>query len=347
MSDAEIALAIERDILPSVEPQKEGIGAAFIGGAKRFGSSLQTALESVLDPTAAAKRGIERGEAIGREYAPGASLEEVKRAYAERGLLPAAGEAVSQIPGALAEQAPNIAATLAGARAGARFGLPGAVIGAALPAAAQLYGSALERQAEAGAPEVSRGRAAAAAVPGAALEVAATFIPLGRGVVGKLLGPEVEKALARGTNESIERLAQESLGKVLAKGAGVGALAEIPTEITQQILERAQAGLPLTTPDALAEYGEAAYGAGLVGGPFGAVGRVGQRGVARGKVAETQAEERRLQEELATAEREQAAAAEEARKQTPEYRQELNSKIVDLKDELSQVEPIAKDKTID
>lgn len=336
-----------KKFIASETPQKEGVGAAFVGGAKRFGSSLQTALESVLDPTAAAKRGLERGEEIGQEYAPGASLEAVKKAYAERGLFPAAGEAISQIPSALAEQAPNIAATLAGAKAGARFGLPGAAVGAAMPAFAQLYGSALERQAEVGAPEVSRGKAAAAAVPGAALEVASTFIPLGRGVVGKLLGPEVEKALARGTNESIERLAQESLGKVLAKGAGVGALAEIPTEITQQILERAQAGLPLTTPDALAEYGEAAYGAGLVGGPFGAVGRVGQRGVARGKVAETQAGERRLQEELATAEREQATAAEEARKQSPEYRQELNSKIVGLQDELREVEPIAKDKTID
>lgn len=347
MSDAEIALAIERDILPTIKPPAEGLGAALVGGAKRFGSTIQTALESILSPEEAAQRGLARQEEISRAYAPGADLEAVKRAYAERGLLSAAGEAVSQIPGALAEQAPNIAATLAGARAGARFGLPGAIAGATLPAATQLFGSALERQAEAGAPEISRAKAAAAAVPGAALEVAATFIPLGRGVVGKLLGPEVEKALARGTNESIERLAQESLGKVLTKGVGVGVLAEVPTEVTQQILERAQAGLPLTTPDALAEYGEAAYGAGLVGGPFGAVGRVAQRGVARGRVEERQAEERRLQEELATAEREQAAAAEEARKQTPEYRQELNSKIVDLKDELSQVEPIAKDKTVD
>lgn len=347
MSDAEIALAIERDILPTIKPPAEGLGAALVGGAKRFGSTIQTALESILSPEEAAKRGLARQEEISRAYAPGADLEAVKRAYAERGLLSAAGEAVSQIPGALAEQAPNIAATLAGARAGARFGLPGAIAGATLPAATQLFGSALERQAEAGAPEISRAKAAAAAVPGAVLEVAATFIPLGRGVVGKLLGPEVEKALARGTNESIERLAQESLGKVLTKGVGVGVLAEVPTEVTQQILERAQAGLPLTTPDALAEYGEAAYGAGLVGGPFGAVGRVAQRGVARGRVEERQAEERRLQEELATAEREQAAAAEEARKQTPEYRQELNSKIVDLKDELAQVEPIAKDKSVD
>jgi hypothetical protein len=95
-------------------------------------------------------------------------------------------------------------------------------------------------------------------------------------------------------------------------------LLEIPTEVIQQMLERAQAGLPLTSEDAYAEYGEAAYGAGLVGGPFGAVGRVGQRSVARGEIAEKEAaataEEQRLAAEAARAEeQEQAAAEEEAR----------------------------------
>jgi hypothetical protein len=187
---------------------------------------------------------------------------------------------------------PQIAATLGSAKAGALAGqriggARGAVIGgvggALAPSFAQLFGAGLERQAAEGVEDISAGRAAAAAVPGAALEVASTFIPLGRTLVGKLLGPDAAQALARGATESTERLAKESLGKVLAKGTAVGALAEVPTEVIQQMLERAQAGLPITTEDALAEYGEAAYGAGLVGGPFGAVGRVGQRAVARGE----------------------------------------------------------------
>lgn len=230
--------------------------------------------------------------------------------------------------------------------AGSPFGPVGAIIGgtagAIAPSFLQLFGSNIQRQAEEGRP-VSAGRAAAAAAPGAALEVAATFVPLGRSLVGKLLGPEAEKALAKGGSKVVD----EGLAKVLTKGAAVGAGFEIPTEVTQQMLERLQAGLPLSSPDALAEYGEAAYGAGLVGGPFGAVGRVGQRAVARGERDKEVAEQRKLDEQIAAKEREATEKAEAARKLTPEFRQELNAQIVQLQDELRQVEPVAKDKTVD
>ena len=104
MSDEEIALAIEEDILPNIKPPKEGVGAAFTGGLKGLASRLQTAGEAIFSPEEAAQRGLARSEEIGRQYAPGASLEAVKQAYAERGLLGGAGEVVSQIPTALAEQ---------------------------------------------------------------------------------------------------------------------------------------------------------------------------------------------------------------------------------------------------
>lgn len=343
-------------ILAGKEPAapKEGVGAALVGGTKRALSSAQTAIESLFDAEEAAKRGLAREEEIGREYAPGASLDKVIQAYKERGILPAAGEAISQIPGAFAEQAPQIAATLGSARAGAmaggRFGPYGALIGgglgAAFPSLLQQFGSNIERQAEEG-QDISRTAALGAAVPQAALDVVSTYIPLGRSLIGKILGPQAEKALAKGTNESIERLAKETLVKTAGKGVVLGAGVEGGTEVVQQMLERLQAGLPLTTPDALAEYGEAAYGGALVGGPFGAVGRYGERGIARGKVEEKQAEERRLQEQIAEQERVQAEEAEAARKQSPEYRRELNDRFWTLKDELAQVEPIAKDKTQD
>ena len=291
-------VALEKQQKPTTAP-KEGMSAAFMGGLESLGSRLRTGAEAVFSPEEAARRGLERGEAISKEYAPGASLQRVKDVYAERGLLPAAGEVISQIPTAVAEQAPNIAATLAsaklGAGAGAFAGGPiGAVVGGAAGAVApsllQLFGSNVERQAEVqrerGEPlDISRGKALAAAVPGAALEAASTFIPMGRTVVGKLLGPQGAKLLERGATETTEALAQESLKKVLAKGAGVGVAVEAPTEVVQQMLERAQAGLSLTSNEALAEYGEALYGAALVGGPFGAAGRAGQRAVARQELA--------------------------------------------------------------
>jgi len=310
-------------------PPQEGIMAALTGGAKRFGSTLETGLESFIDPNLAAKRGAERKEEIGQQYAPGASLEKVKQAYEQKGLFPAAYEAISQIPSAVAEQAPNIAASLGGARAGAMVGSPfgpvGAVVGgvggAFVPSLMQLYGSGLERQAEEKAPEISRAKALGAAIPGAAAEVASTFIPLGRNLVGKLLGPQAEKALARGTNESIEAAAKESLAASLTKGAGVGALTEIPTEVGQQMLERLQAGLSITTPDALAEYGEAAYGAGLVGSPFGAAAR------GLGRPAAKEAYTNLLQEEQAKEDIEldkrAAAAAREEREQIQRTQSQL------------------------
>jgi len=344
---------------------EEGVIAAGIGATKRAISTGRTGLEALFSPEEAARKGVERAEELGQQYAPGASLEAVKQAYAERGLLGGAGEVVSQIPTALAEQFPQIAATLGGARAGAAAGsrlggargaLLGGVAGAVTPSFAQLFGANIERQAaeqlEEGKPlDISRSRAAAAAAPGAALEVAATFIPLGRTIVGKVLGPGAEQALARGSTEAAERLAKEGLTKTLAKGTATGALLEVPTEVIQQMLERAQAGLPLTTDDALAEYGEAAYGAVLVGGPFGAVGRVGQRSVARGEVAEREAvataEEQRKAAEAAKAAEEKAAAEEEARLKSPAYRLELNNTIVNSKDRLADVEALLKSKIQD
>jgi hypothetical protein len=337
-------------------PQQEtGLGAALVGGTKRFGSAIQTGIESIFDPEGAAQRGLERQEALGQQYAPVTSWDAVKQAYSERGLLPAAGEAISQIPGAVVEQAPLLGSIYAGGKAGAMAGgraggprgaLIGGLSGAAAPIFGQLFGSNLERQAEEGV-DISRGRAAAAAIPGTALEFASLYIPLGRTVVGKLLGPQVEEALKRGATDVGEKLARETLWKTLAKGTGVGVAAEVPVEITQQMLERAQAGLPLLSDDALSEYGEAAYGATLVGGPLGAAGRAGQRYIARGEAQKAQSEERNLQEQIAEQERIAAEEAAEARLQTPEYRQELNDRFWTLKDELAQVEPIAKDKTQD
>ena len=58
--------------------------------------------------------------------------------------------------------------------------------------------------------------------------------------------------------------------------AGTGATSESLTEVGQQMMERAQAGLPIDSDDAIAEYREAAIAGGLVGGgvrsTIGAVG---------------------------------------------------------------------------
>jgi hypothetical protein len=57
---------------------------------------------------------------------------------------------------------------------------------------------------------------------------------------------------------------------------GGGAATESFTEVGQQMMERAQAGLPIDSDDAIAEYREAAIAGGLIGGGVRAVG-VGER----------------------------------------------------------------------
>jgi hypothetical protein len=299
------------------EPQqKKGIGAALGKGTESMLGSLRTGAEAILSPEEAAKKGLQRGQELSEKYAEQVGLDPLKKAYEERGVLGAGGELLRQVPLAIAEQAPNLATMFAGAKLGARAPIPGvygkaigAGIGAIAPSLLQQFGTNVERQAaeqkEAGQPiDISRGKALAAAVPQAGLDVAASFIPLGGKVAGKIFGPEVEQLLMRGGTEAAERLAQESFKKTLGKGVLVGAAAEIPTEITQQMLERAQAGLSLTSADALKEYGEVAYQAGLLS-PIGGAGRFIDKSGARGEIAaRTKAEEDRIAQESAQQEQE-------------------------------------------
>ena len=128
LSDKELADALHAKFYPTMELgdfyervglSKSGIGAAVSKGIESLISSGKTAIGALTgSPEEAAKAALARGEDMDTRYADQVSLEKVKKAYAERGILPAAGEAISQVPAAIAEQAPNIAATLGSARAG-------------------------------------------------------------------------------------------------------------------------------------------------------------------------------------------------------------------------------------
>jgi hypothetical protein len=342
---------------------KKGIGAALGSGTESFIGSLRTGAEAIFSPEEAARKGLEREEARAGKYADQIGLDRLKEVYAKQGLTGAIGEVGRQIPLAIAEQAPNIAATLGSAKLGATAGSVfgpvgtgiGAVGGALAPSALQLFGSNIQRQAAeqqaTGQPlDISRGSAAGAAAIQAPLDVAATFIPLGGRMAGKFLGKEVEQLLMRGGTEAAEKLAKESFAKTLGKGLAVGAAAEIPTEITQQMLERYQAGLDITSPDALKEYGEVAYQAGLLS-PIGGAGRFVSKSGARGQIEEQKQEERRIaqeQQEQQDMEREALAkefyagpeGQAEIAQRTAEYQQQAD----DLREILKQKDLTKEDK---
>jgi len=264
--------------------QTAGIGEAFKGGAKRMLGSLETAVESPFTGEKSAVEGLARQEAITEKS--GASLEKVKSIYNEKGLLPAAREAISQIPSAIAEQAPQLATALGGARlgamAGSAFGPAGTVIGglggAFAPSLIQSTGSNIERRQQEGKP-FDLASSFGAAVPQAALDVFTDKL-----LFGKLMGIPA-KALGRAEADAV---VAQSLKRTLAEGTAKGVAAEVPTEVAQQMLERYQAGLSLTDDEARKEYADTAYQTALLG-PLGAIGKVQERGDAKQVIAQDEA----------------------------------------------------------
>jgi hypothetical protein len=320
-SDAQVISALEEHLASQPKPKK-GLLAALGKGAESTLSGLRTGIGKYVNPEEAAMAGLQRGEAISGKYADQIGLDKVKEAYNKDGVLSAAKEVGRQIPLAFAEQAPNFAASVASARAGAALGslagpygaIAGGVAGAFLPSKIQSLGGDIQRQAQEqiarGEPvKIDTGAAELASTGQGALDVVGTFVPLGGKLISKLTGiPEM--AFFGKSAAQASKLADERLLATLAKGTGVGVLAEVPTEITQQMLERAQAGLSLTSPDALKEYGETAYQAGLLG-PLGAVGRFSQKGAARDEVAARQAAEQETQPPIPAPEAAPPAAPEE------------------------------------
>jgi hypothetical protein len=353
-SDEQVIAFLQQHLTAQPEQKpKEGLIAGLEKGAESTFSQLRSGLGSLFGSgDEAARAGLERGEDIGRRYADQVSLEKVKQAYADKGLLSAAGEAISQVPYAISEQLPNLATSIGGARLGALAGSPfgpvGSVVGGGVglvaPSFLQQLGGNVERQAAEG-QKVDVGTAALGAAPQAALDVAGSFIPLGGRLVSKLTGLPVEALLGR-TSAQATKLADERLLATITKGTATGVAAEIPTEITQQIIERAQAGLPLTTPEALKEYGETAYQVGLLG-PIGIAGRMSEVGGARQQVEQEQALDMRkkrmeamdLEEKDRAAQEADAAAALEQRK-TPEFAQQaeaaynaIQQQFIDLREQ--------------
>lgn len=236
------------------------IGRGFRRGIENVQSLFGTALEE-----AGKGVGLKGLETYGRELEQESEADLRKLdalARTTRRDVEGVGTGLSYVGEVAGEQAPILGATLTGAGTGAAIGsmfgplgtAAGAVIGGAAASFPLLFGGNVQRQEE---------------------QVAA----------GELDKVDIERALiAAGGQAAIEGIA----GKVLAlmpfkpgvgslwararKGAVAGAGTEIPTEVTQQLIERAQAGLPIDNDEAIQEYIDAGVAAGILGGGIGTVG---------------------------------------------------------------------------
>lgn len=339
---------LRRQLEPAAPVKKSTVGSELVRGAEQLFSSTRTGLGQFGTGEEAAQSGIagiERAKQIAQEAGEGPSLEAVKQAYADRGLFGGAGEALSQIPRAVAGQGANIAAmggaaaigsrALGGARAGAVLGPWGAAIGGALGAATallpQFMGANIERQVQeqqdAGVPDnqiqVDRGAALSAAMGQSLAEGAGGAITIGRRALGGILGKDLMKAGGEQAEKKLLDIANRSLTRTVAGGVARGAAAEIPVELAQQIMERAQAGLSLTDEDAQNEYGDTIYQTFIAMAPVGGAGAAYTRAGAKTQVKAQEAEQARLAQEearVAAAEAEATAQAErEARAAEPGY----------------------------
>lgn len=171
--------------------------------------------------------------------------------------------------GAIGQAIPSAVAPVAGGIiGGAVGGVPGAIAGAALGAYPELAGGNIERQLEEEAKRLgvpvsqvtqipSPGAAFATAVPQALAEGAVDAFTL---------------RMARVLGQPVEEVARSVISRIV-RGVGAGAATEVPAEVFQTALERAQAGLNVLDNEALREYKEVAAGAAVVGGVAGGAAR--------------------------------------------------------------------------
>ena len=154
----------------------------------------------------------------------------------------------------IGEEAGDFAIQSGATIAGGIFGPVGAGVGRALgvgyttiKALPEFFSEAVDTQRRAG-EDVSVLKAAAATAGAALAEAISDYF-----IVGKLLSPSEGKRLARALKDG-------------GKSAGV----EGAVEVSQQVIMRAQAGLPLDNEEAFAEYAESLAGGMVAGGTFGA-----------------------------------------------------------------------------
>lgn len=273
--------APQEEPLSIEEPDQEIDKTAFRRGFERqgfgFGPQFQASLGNTLE-TLGSEYGWDGIQDYG-ERLRDKGRDELARLEAEDasvrfGDIEGVGTGLSFAGEVIGEESGDLAIQTGATLAGGIFGPLGMAVGRAagvgyttIKALPEFFSEAVETQKRAG-EDVSIRKAAAATAGAALAEAIADYF-----VVGKLLNPSEGKRIARALKDG-------------AKSAGV----EGATEVSQQVIMRAQAGLPLDNAEAFAEYAEALAGGMVAGGTFGA-------GLSAISAAPTNLAERQLDED--------------------------------------------------
>ena len=357
----EEAIALAKQKFPeafaeSKPAPKTGIMADIAGSASNLLNLGRTGLASLTgDSNQAVAEGLKRQQATQEKYKSGLDLEKITKAFDQGEYGTAAGEAVRQAPSAIASLAPSIAQEMTLAKLGrVGGGALGALLGKSKGAAdvgseIGQYGTtylvnaiqALGGQAQAKAQEqlqagqkidVDTAELLPYAGANAALNLIGTKVAMPavfKKAIGQKVAAEADDAARAVLLAEARKVANRGTLETIGRGIGGFAIGELPTEVLQDVVDRAAIGKPLDDDEAIKDYRNTALTmllAAPIGGGFG----VQQRSGARDVVAQdetAQAQQRRavgLQQEQMLAQQQQAqeqaaAQALEQEKQTPDY----------------------------
>jgi len=310
--------AFGRREAPKPQQDTSGFKAAFSAGTTRLGGQAELLKGKLgFKSEAEAQKEFEAAEKKASErFTP------TEKGFTEAPFLKVRELLGGSLPYAALPAAAGLTALAAPVSAPVAAGL--GLLGAGAVSTGQFTGSNLARQVEEGKSlqEASLGKAVAAAVPQAAFDTAAMALLPG---VGKLFGSVGSKL----TTEQAKAIASQTLAKTAADYTAKTGLAmgrEGLTEVTQQTLERLQAGLSITDPEARKEYIDSFIGGAVLGGTLAPVGRAFERGSAKRQAREAT----RLENEAAAKVETQRAEEEKQRlageRTKPEYLTNLQTR---------------------
>ena len=326
---------------PPEEQPRKGVIADVMGGATNLLNIGKTGIAALTgDTNVAAQAGLERQAQLQKRYESGFQPEKILSEFDKGNYLSSAGEAVKQIPSAVAGLLPSVgqaagsavAGRIGGGALGSIFGPAGTAVGAtvgqyAVPFvvnALQALGSQAQEKAQ---EQISKGEKVdvdvAELVPyaagNAALNLVGTRIAMPsifKKAIGQKVAAEADDVARAALMEKATKVAGRGNIETIARGSLGFAAGELPTEILQDVVDRAAIGKPLTDDEALRQYRITALNM-VLGAPLGGGVGLYERGGAREQVAIQDRKEQKTQADAARVEQEKLDATTLAQKQTP------------------------------
>ena len=347
------------------QPRK-GLMADLAGSAKNLVNISKTGIAALTgDSNAAAQAGIERQKQLQQQYESGFQPEKILAEYDKGNYLSAAGEAIRQVPSAVAGLLPSagqaagsaVAGRIGGGALGALIPIPGATaIGAtvgqyAVPfvvnAIQALGGQAQEKAQEqlrkGEKVDVDVAELAPYASANAALNLLGTRVAMPsvfKKAIGQKVAAEADDVARLALLEKATKVAGRGNIETIARGTlGFGA-GELPTEILQDVVDRAAVGKPLTDEDAMQSYRITALNM-VLGAPLGGAVGLQERGGAREQVRLQEQQVQRAQAVTDAQARAKTEAEKVAYRQTPQFAVEAQTRYNALLAQKAELDKVA------